>query len=151
MLDKLYQYTVINESSRERFIFSYLEQLSNSTVDFVKRASLYFGYLLHIIQTDNGQEFTHLSKTDRTHPLDVFCNQLSISHKLIRSRTPKHNGKVERSHRDDNERSYKYLSFYSYDDLLLQMKRYLNRSNSIPMQTFNWLSPVEMRNKLTKK
>ena len=33
-------------------------------------------------------------------------------------RTPCHNGKVERSHRNDNERFYKYLSFYSYDDLI---------------------------------
>ena len=50
-------------------------------------------------------------------------------------RTPRHNGKVERSHRNDNERFYKYLSFYSYDDLIIQMKKYLYRSNRLPMQT----------------
>ncbi len=80
----------------------------------------------------------------------MLCNDLNIKHQLIRPRTPRHNGKVERSHRNDNERFYKYLSFYSYDDLLLQMKRYLNRSNNIPMQTLNWLSPIEMRDKLNK-
>jgi len=146
--DKFYQYTIIDEASRERFIYPYREQSSHSTVDFVKRAILYFGYSPKIIQTDNGQEFTHLSKTNKIHPFDILCNDLNIKHQLIRPRTPRHNGKVERSHRNDNERFYKYLSFYSYDDLKLQMKRYLNRSNNIPMQTLDWLSPIEMRNKL---
>jgi transposase InsO family protein len=109
---------------------------------------LYFGYLPKIIQTDNGQEFTHLKQTNKIHPLDLLCKELNIRHQLIRPRTPRHNGKVERSHRNDNERFYKYLSFYSYDDLLIQMKRYLNRSNNIPMQTLNWLSPLQMRDKL---
>lgn len=146
--DKFYQYTVIDEASRERFIYPYREQSSYSTIDFVKRAIVYFGYKPEIIQTDNGQEFTYLIKTDKVHPFDNFCNDLGIHHKLIRPRTPRHNGKVERSHRNDNERFYKYLSFYSYDDLLLQMKRYLNRSNNIPMQTLNWLSPIQMRHKI---
>jgi transposase InsO family protein len=146
--DKFYQYTIIDEASRERFIYPYREQSSHSTVDFVKRAILYFGYSPKIIQTDNGQEFTHLSKTNKIHPFDILCNDLNIKHQLIRPRTPRHNSKVERSHRNDNERFYKYLSFYSYDDLKLQMKRYLNRSNNIPMQTLDWLSPIEMRNKL---
>lgn len=146
--DKFYQYTVIDEASRERFIYPYREQSSYSTIDFVKRAIVYFGYQPEIIQTDNGQEFTYIIKTDKTHPFDNFCNDLGITHKLIRPRTPRHNGKVERSHRNDNERFYKYLSFYSYNDLLLQMKRYLNRSNNIPMQTLNWLSPIQMRHKI---
>ena len=34
-----------------------------------------------------------------------------------------------------NERFYKYLSFYSYDDLINQIKKYLYRSNRLPMQT----------------
>ena len=57
------------------------------------------------------------------HPFDVLCNQLNIRHQLIRLRTPRHNGKVERSYRNDNERFYKYLSFYSYNDLICQMKK----------------------------
>jgi transposase InsO family protein len=142
---KFYQYTVIDEASRERFIYPYMEQSSYSTVDFLKRAIIYFGYKPQILQTDNGAEFTHLKKTDRTHPLDVVCKQLSIEHKRIRPRTPRHNGKVERSHRNDQERFYNHMSFYDYNDLLVQMKRYLNRSNNIPMQVLGWKSPLEMR------
>ena len=145
---KFYQYTVIDEASRERFIYPYKEQSTYSTIDFVKRAIVYFGYKPLIIQTDNGTEFTHTSNTKREHPLDLLCNELNIQHKLIRPRTPRHNGKVERSHRNDQQRFYSYLSFYSYDDLLKQMKAYLKRSNNIPMQVLNWFSPIQKREQL---
>ena len=148
---KFYQYTIIDEASRERFIYPYKEQSSYSTIDFVKRAIVYFGYKPQTIQTDNGCEFTHTQKTKQIHPLDILCNNLKIEHKLIRPRTPRHNGKVERSHRNDQNRFYNYLSFYSYDDLLIQMKSYLKRSNNIPMQVLGWISPIEKRNQLKKQ
>lgn len=145
---KFYQYTVIEEATRKRFIYAYKEQSSYSTVDFIKRAIVFFGYAPKIIQTDNGSEFTHTSKTKRIHPLDVFCNKYNIVHKLIRPRTPWHNGKVERSHRNDQERFYNYLKFYSYDDLLEQMKRYLRRANNIPMAVLGWKSPNQKQKEL---
>lgn len=148
---KFYQYTMIDEASRERFIYPYKEQSSYSTIDFVKRAIVYFNYKPKIIQTDNGGEFTYIIKTDRSHPLDILCSNLNIEHKLIRPRTPRHNGKVERSHRNDQNRFYNYLKFYSYDDLLKQMKAYLKRSNNIPVQVLGWISPLEKRNKLIVK
>ena len=143
--DSFYQYTVIDEASRERFIYPYREHSSYSTRDFLKRAINYFGYIPKIIQTDNGIEFTHVQDTKRMHPFDIDCNRLGITHKLIRPRTPWHNGKVERSHRNDQERFYNFLRFYSYDDLKIQMKRYLNRSNNIPMQVLDWMSPLQKR------
>ena len=144
-----FQYTMLDEASRERFIFPYKEHSSFSTVDFVRRAITYFGYAPAEIQTDNGSEFAHTQNTKREHPLDILCRELHIRHKRIRPNTPWHNGKVERSHRFDQERFYNFLSFYSYDDLLLQMKRYLNRSNRIPMAVLGWRSPVSMRSLLS--
>ena len=35
-----------------------------------------------------------------------------------------------------------------YKDLTLQMKRYCRRSNHIPMQVLNWLSPIQKRKEL---
>ena len=84
-------------------------------------------------------------KTDRIHPLDIICRRLGITHKKIRPRTPRHNGKVERSHRNDQERFYNHMSFYDYKDLLMQTKRYLIRSNNIPMQVLGWKTPLEKR------
>lgn len=147
--ERFYQYTVIDEASRQRFIFPYKELSSYSTVDFIQRAIKFFGYKPEIIQTDNGAEFTHITKTNRIHPFDTWCSELNIQHKLIRPRTPQHNGKVERSHRNDQERFYNHLAFFDYQDLIYQMRNYLRRANRIPMQVLNWLSPLEMRHKLT--
>ncbi len=140
-----YQYTVIDEASRERFIYPYKEQSSYSTIDFLKRAVSYFGYKPHILQTDNGFEFANWRDFSKEHPLDRLCTKAGIEHKLIRPRTPRHNGKVERSHRIDQERFYNYLKFYSYEDLQLQMKRYLIRYNSTPKPVLGWLTPLEKR------
>ena len=148
--DNYYQYTIIDECSRERFIYAYREQCAWSTIDFVKRAIIYFGYKPKIIQTDNGQEFTHLANTNRIHLFDKFCKDNNIEHKLIKPRTPRHNGKVERSHRNDNERFYKFLKFHSFEDLQIQMKAYLKRSNNIPTRVLGWKSPIEYRNTYLK-
>lgn len=145
---RFYQYTAIEEASRKRFIYAYQEQSSYSSVDFFKRAIAYFGYAPETVQTDNGSEFTHIAKTQRTHPFDVLCKQINVLHKTIRPRTPWHNGKVERSHRNDQERFYNHLKFYSFDDLQLQMRSYLYRSNNIPMSVLGWLSPNQMHRKL---
>lgn len=142
---KFYQYTIIDECTRERFIYAYTEQCADSTIDFVRRAIIFFGYIPKTIQTDNGQEFTFLKEVKKKHKFDVFCEEMGIEHKLIKPRTPRHNGKVERSHRNDNERFYKYLKFYSFEDLQLQMKAYLKRSNNIPSASLGWKTPNEMR------
>ena len=154
---KFYQYTVIDEATRERFIFPYQEQIAQNTVDFIKRAIIYFGYKPDMIQTDNGAEFTYIRQTkhEQIHLFDKYCQDQKIIHKTIKPRTPRHNGKVERSHRNDNERFYKFLRFYSYEDLLLQMKSYLRRSNNIPVSVLyssdkkqKWLTPMQKRKEL---
>lgn len=149
--DRYYQYTIMEEASRKRFIYPYKEQCADSTVNFVMRAIMFFGYIPKCIQTDNGQEFTHLKNTNRQHLFDKFCQENHIDHKLIKPRTPRHNGKVERSHRNDNERFYKYLKFHSYNDLIIQMKAYLKRSNSIPSRVLGWVSPDEYHQMLYDK
>ena len=81
--------------------------------------------------------------------MDELCETLNIKHHKIRPRTPRHNGKVERSHRSDNERFYSYHSFYSLEDLQNKGSVYLKRSNNIPMPVLNYLSPIEMRKTLS--
>ena len=88
-------------------------------------------------------------KTTMIRPMKRLLDQLGVEHKPIKPYTPKHNGKVERSHRNDNKRFYKMLNFCSLDDLNHQMRAYLKRSNDIPSRSLNWLSPKEVRKKLT--
>lgn len=146
--EKFYQYTMLEEASRKRFIYAYRETRGYSACDFVKRAIIWFGYAPDIIQTDNSGEFTHTQKTKRIHPSDSLCEELHITHKLIHPGTPRHNGKAERSHRNDQERFYNHLSFYSYEDLQIRMNQYLYRSNNIPMAVLGWKSPNQKQREM---
>ena len=47
-----------------------------------------------------------------------------------------------------NLKNYHYLNFYSFDDLQVQMKRYLYRSNNIPMAVLGWKSPNQKQREL---
>lgn len=144
---KYYQYTCIDEASRERFIYHYDSHTPQDTVDFLQRCFLFYGYKPKEVQTDNGIEFTYnQSKIKKLHLLDELCIKENIYHHKIKPRTPRHNGKVERSHRNDNERFYNYLKFYSLEDLRYQAKLYLKRSNNIPMAVLNYKTPNEMKN-----
>lgn len=146
---RFYQYTYIDEATRERYLYWYEEHTPTNTVDFVKRVIKYLGYKPKEIQTDNGIEFTYnQAKIKKIHPLEKLLKELGIKHHKIQPRTPQHNGKVERSHRNDNERFYSYLKFYSIEDLREQGARYVKRSNNIPMAVLKYLSPKEKRAEL---
>lgn len=143
---RYYQYTCIDEATRERYLYWYTEHTPEKTVDFIERCIEFFKYKPEEIQTDNGTEFTwNQEKIKVIHPMDKFCLAHNIYHHKIRPRTPRHNGKVERSHRNDNERFYSFLTFFSLEDLRYQGKLYLKRSNNIPMQVLNYLTPSQMR------
>ena len=146
---KFFQYTCIDEASRERYLFWYTEHTPENTVDFIKKCIKYYGYKTEEIQTDNGIEFTYnKAEIKKEHPMDKLLKELGIKHHKIRPRTPEHNGKVERSHRNDNERFYSYMKFYSLEDLRKQGAAYLKRSNQIPMAVLGYLTPKEKRAEL---
>ena len=101
---------------------------------------------MECVQTDNGFEVTnHFSNSRRDLPplFEAAVAQLDIRHKLIRSYTPCHNGKVERSHREDQKRFYACHRFYSLDDFAKQLAIHYRRSNNFPMRPLGRLSPLE--------
>lgn len=67
--------------------------------------------------------------------------ELGIEHKCIKSHTPKPNGKVERSHRKDQERFYYKNIFISLADLREKGKKWRIEYNNFPINTLGWLSP----------
>lgn len=153
----IYQYTMIDEATRERFLFPYKEKSGYSTVDFVKRAIVYFGYAPQTIQTDNGTEFTNPKGTGegKKHALDILLDRFGIKHQLIRAYTPRHNGKVERSHRTDSEFFYKTLTFETYEELKEKMAAWVVRYNNRPHSSLRnkegkrvWLTPLQKREQL---
>ena len=146
---KLFQYTAIDEFTRLRCLGAYQEHSSYSSADFLKKAVAWYarrGIKVECVQTDNGSEFTNrFSVKDRSRKtlFEVAAADLGIRHKLIRPYTPRHNGKVERSHREDQKRFYDSHRFYSLADFGGQLAGHQSRSNSIPMRPLGWLSPKE--------
>ena len=51
--EKFYQYTMLEEASRKRFLYAYKENSSDSTIDFVQRAILCFGWGCVYPRTEN--------------------------------------------------------------------------------------------------
>ncbi|MBD9219337.1 MAG: IS481 family transposase [Clostridiales bacterium] len=146
---KFYQYTAIDEYSRWRFVEAFEEHSSYSSAQFLEHLIKAFPYPIECVQTDNGQEFTkRFGSYGGSEKLTVFQLHLAdygIKHKLIRPFTPRHNGKVERSHRKDNERFYATHTFYSFDDFSKQLKLYNRRDyNNFPMHPLDWKTPNEV-------
>ena len=83
------------------------------------------------------------SKRDLSTLFEVTAANLDIRHKLIHPYTPRHNGKVERSHREDQKLFYNCHGFFSLADISAQLAAHLYRTNSRPMRPLNWLSPID--------
>ena len=147
--ERLFQYTAIDEYSRLRFLGAYPEQSTYSSADFLQKVIVWFkrrGVKVECIQTDNGFEFTNRfsnSKRDIPTLFEATAVKLGIRHKLIRPYTPRHNGKVERSHREDQKRFYSSHRFYSLADFGAQLAVHQSRSNNRPMRPLRWASPRE--------
>jgi Integrase core domain. len=141
---KFYQYTFIDEFSRFRYLEAFEEHSTYSSAQFIRHVAEQFPYAIECIQTDNGMEFTNRLSTANSKKKTLFENtleQLGIQHKLIRPFTPRHNGKVERSHRKDNEEFYASHKFYSFDDFRNQLAVRQRQYNNFPMRPLNWQSP----------
>jgi len=146
---RLFQYTAIDEFSRLRFLAAYPEQSTYSSADFLQKLFKWYGrrgIKVECVQTDNGIEFTNRFSSSKKYLPTLFENTaaaLGVRHKLIRPYTPRHNGKVERSHREDQKRFYSSHHFFSLADFDAQLAVHQNRSNNFPMRPLRWLSPRE--------
>ena len=77
-------------------------------IQFIDEVLRRLPFRVHVVQTDNGAEFQsqfhwHLESRD-------------VRHCYIRPRTPRLNGKVERSHRVDDEEFYQLLDHQGITD-----------------------------------
>ena len=141
----LYQWTAIDECTRIRFVYGFEEHTPENSVKFLHMLVKAFPFKIQTIQTDNGTEFTYkyISETEEC-PFDKALRALGIAHKLIPPRTPWHNGKVERSHRNDQRYFYAWEKFRSVEDLNRKLAQHLLWSNNKPMRTLRDKSPSEL-------
>jgi transposase InsO family protein len=161
-----YQYTIIDECTNRRFIYHYNEHSGYSTFDFIPRAIEYLGHSPYILQSDNGSEFRNLdwgkNATDKLHIATELCNSLKVKQVFVRPATPKHNGKVERSQREDQVNFYDNLKFSTEQELHIKsaiwLERYNDRLSSAltpmncqsPRNSLNWLTPNQKQTECVK-
>lgn len=143
---RYYQYTAIDEYTRKRVLWASKEQSTSASAEFVDIVIKKFPFKVECIQTDNGFEFTnrlHTYETKRKTMFEKKLEEKGIRHKLIKPKTPRHNGKVERSHRKDQERFYYDKIFCSFEDFKNRLKYWEREYNNFPMKPLKWLSPNE--------
>jgi transposase InsO family protein len=98
---RLYQFTAIDDCTRIRVLKIYDACNQATAVHFADEVIRRLPFRIHVVQTDNGAEFQ--SK------FHWHLGELGIRHVYIRPRTPRLNGKVERSHRVDGQEFYQLL------------------------------------------
>ena len=143
---RYYQYTAIDEYTRKRVLWASKEQSTSASTEFLKVIMKKFPFKIECIQTDNGFEFTNRLNWQGPKKKTMFENklkELGIRHKLIKPKTPRHNGKVERSHRKDQERFYYNKVFFSFEDFKNRLKYWEKEYNNFPMKPLGWISPNE--------
>ena len=143
---KYYQYTAIDEYTRKRVLWASKEHNTYASYQFLKIIMKRFPFKIECIQTDNGFEFTNRLNAQATKRKTMFEKaliKLKIRHKLIKPKTPRHNGKVERSHRKDQERFYYKRVFKSFEEFERKLGYWEKEYNNFPMKALGWKSPNE--------
>lgn len=146
---KYYQYTAVDECTRWTYREMYDEHNTYSSTDFLKKLILNCPFPIREIQTDNGTEFTRalVSNDGKPSLFEEMLEKCGIKYHRIRVATPRHNGKVERQHRTDENRFYKKMKMYNLEDGRKQLARYNEKSNNIPKICLGFLTPNEMLNR----
>lgn len=108
---RYYQFTAIDDCTRLRVLKIFDRINQRSAIQFVDYVLSRLPFKTIVIQTDNGSEF---QEQFHWHILDK-----GINHVYIKPRRPRLNGKVERSHRIDEEEFYRMMKGAVIDDAKL--------------------------------
>jgi transposase InsO family protein len=98
---RLYQFTAIDDCTRIRVLKVYDACNQRTAILFIDEVLRRLPFRVHVVQTDNGAEFQS--------QFHWHLERLDVRHVYIRPRTPRLNGKVERSHRVDDQEFYQLL------------------------------------------
>jgi len=147
-----YQFTAVDCASRWRYLKIYEDYSNHSAIDFLKELIEVAPFRIRAVKTDNGTYFTnryvgYQKSTDpmnpRLHAFDLVCQRENIIHYLIDPGKPAQNGKVERSHRTDQEMFYDRNNFRNLEELKYKIKLWNMYYNDLEHCGLNGLTPNE--------
>mgnify|MGYP001585095651 FL=1 len=150
---RYYQFTAIDCASRWRYLKVYDNIGSSEAMNFLKEVIEVASFRIRAIKTDNGSCFTnrytgYLKSSDplnpKLHSLDMLCQRLNIIHYLIDPGKPSQNGKVERSHRTDQEMFYDRNKFKTILGLRRALKQWNINYNNLEHIALDGKTPNEI-------
>lgn len=147
-----YQYTAIDEYSRLRFARIYSEISPRQSKAFLAEALDFFArhhIRVEQIQTDHGTEFTYafMPHVKREHPFERELRNAGIAHKLTPIGKPHLQGKVERSHRIDDDEFHNLRLFRTSQQRKRSFYAYITAYNHRrPHGSLNWRTPKQHLN-----
>jgi transposase InsO family protein len=150
---RYYQFTAIDCATRWRLILVYDQQANITAIGFLCELLKVFPYEIKAIKTDNGSIFTNRytgyqksadPMNPKLHPFDIECQKYGIIHYLIDPGKPAQNGKVERSHRSDQESFYEKISYKTYEELKYQAKLWNMYYNDLKHCGLGGLTPNQV-------
>lgn len=117
---RCYAFNAIDDCTRWRFARIYPDKGLESCLDFVNDLIRFAPFKIQCIQTDNDVVFTNRLSVMAHHPeIHLFTETLKshgIRHRLIPPGAKELNGKVERSHRIDDEEFFWKAPYGSYTE-----------------------------------
>ena len=144
---KYYQFTAVDECTRWTYRQMYDEHSTYSAEAFLIELIQRCPFPIREIQTDNGTEFTKALISNDPNDKSLFERKLKeydILYHRIRIATPRHNGKVERQHRIDQQRFYNRLRMFSLEDGRRQLAVYQKKSNDYIKHCLGLRSPNQV-------
>ena len=144
---RYYQITALDEYSRKRVLKIVDEKTVTHTKRFLETLVDKMGFDITTVQTDNGREFVNDEEiTERISAFEKELIKQGIKYKRTAPYSPWQNGKVERSHKLDNERFYEEAEFKSEKDMEKKIKRYNSRYNNVHRKVLNFKNPNQIVN-----
>jgi transposase InsO family protein len=149
---KYYQFTAIDCSSRWRYLKIYNNMGNGNAVSFLEELIKIAPFKIRAVKTDNGSCFTNrytgflktTTISPRQHDFDEMCQRNNITHYLIDPGKPAQNGKVERSHRSDQESFYDRVFFSTPAELCYKLRLWNMYYNDLAHCGLNGKSPNQM-------
>lgn len=149
---RYYQYTAIDCASRWRYLEIYEDMGNGSALEFLNNVLKIAPFRIRAVKTDNGACFTNrytgylkssTPHNPKLHSFDLACQKYNIIHYLIDPGKPAQNGKVERSHRTDQEMFYERNTFRTKYELARKLRIWNNEYNNLEHCALDGLTPNE--------
>ncbi|NOT71508.1 MAG: transposase [Hyphomicrobium sp.] len=158
---RAYAYVAIDRATCFVYVEILYDRRGETAAAFLRRFLSVFKIDVHTVLTDNGSEWTDRYAVDKEnkpkdrpsgqHPVDRFCAERAIKHKLTRPFRPQTNGMVERFNRRIGEHLEKlprngaghHRRFETHEERNAYLMTFVENYNRTRLKCLDYLAPIE--------